>query len=926
MSSSPVPVGTVTFLFSDIEGSTRLEESLGTQAYASIRERHRTLLRQAFGGHGGEEQGTEGDSFFVTFPSAREALAAAVEGTQALAAEPWPGELSIRVRMGLHTGEASVAGGSLIGLDVNRAARIAAAAHGGQILASETTRSLVGTSLPAGVTLRDLGEHRLKDLTAPTRLFQAVAEGLTADFPPPRTLDARPNNLPVQLTSFVGREAELAEAERLFANTRLLTLTGPGGTGKTRLSLELAASLADEWPDGVFFVPLEPVREPSLVAPRILASLGLTEVAGRPARDVLIEWLTGRKVLLVIDNFEQVLGAGPFVADLLRANADLRIIVTSRAALRISGEQEYALPGLPVPPIAVDMPALARSQLPGAGNLTAQAVSNYESVKLFLARAMAVRPDFRLTDENAQAIGTICARLHGMPLAIELAAARVRLLRPEAILERLTDQLSLLSAGSRDLPPRQQTLRGAIAWSYDILDDGSRRLLDRLSVFTAGCDLEGAEAICGPADELGLDILDGLTGLVDQSLLRLDEMETETRFRLLETIREFASEMLDSRGEAETILDRREDWYVRLAEEAAPLLAGGGQRTWLERLELEHDNIRAVLTRAVALERPGPAIRLAFAMWRFWQKRGHLNEARRRLEEMAAADWTRAEPVPRARLMEALGGVLWWQADIPAMKAAYGEALDIWRSLGDKAELANALYNYSFAFSVAANPSSDPGSADPDAEGIRSIQEALALYREIGDRRGEANTLWGIGNIDYFANVPDGGARHFQQALDIFRDVGDVTMEAWSLHMLGSALLRVGKNDESRPLLRDALRRFADASDTAGLALTFDDLASQAVADGELERAARIRGASRRLAAETGAKLATFVEEQFETYFRPNVRATLDPEALQARMAEGEAWPLEDAIEYALGGDLPAPAALASKDAPTTGVGGGIQS
>jgi predicted ATPase/class 3 adenylate cyclase len=903
--SSPVPVGTVTFLFSDIEGSTRLEERVGTAVYAGLRERHRELLRGAFAAHDGQEQGTEGDSFFVVFASARQAVAAAVDGSRALAAESWPGGATVRVRMGLHTGEASLAGGSLVGLDVNRAARIAAAAHGGQILASETTRALAGDSLPVGISFRDLGEHRLKDLRAPTRLFQVLADALPSDFPAPRTLDARPNNLPIQLTSFVGRDLELAEAQRLLAGSRLLTLTGPGGTGKTRLSLQLAAAVADECPDGVFFVPLEPVREPSLIAPRILAAMGVSEVPGRPAREVLVEWLAGRQMLLVLDNFEQVLDAAPFVADLLRAAAGLRIVVTSRAALRISGEQEYPVPGLPVPPIPDDLPAFERAQLPAGGGLTAEAVSGYESVRLFLARAVAVRPDFRLSDENAPAIAAICDRLQGMPLAIELAAARIRLLRPEAILARLTDQLGLLSAGSRDLPPRQQTLRGAIAWSYDLLDDGCRRLLDRLSVFTAGCDLEGAEAICGPADELGIDILDGITSLADQSLLRLDEIGVEPRFRMLETIREFAAEMLEARGEAEAILDRREAWFVDLAERAAPLLAGADQRTWLERLELEHDNIRAVLNRAVALQRPDAAIRLAFAMWRFWQKRGHLNEARRRLESLAAADWSRRDPILRARLMEALGGVLWWQADILAMKEAYEEALSIWRSIGDKAELANALYNYSFSFSVSPDPAADPRLADPDGEGARALDEALALYREVGDRRGEANTLWGIGNARYFSDTEEAGTERFREALKIFREVGDVTMEAWSLHMLGSGLVRLRRFEESRPLLRDALRRFRDASDTAGVALVFDDLASQAVADGDLPRAARIRGAARRLASDTGAALASFVDDQFEVAFRPRVTESLDPDTLQRHMREGEALPLDDAIEYALGGELP---------------------
>jgi predicted ATPase/class 3 adenylate cyclase len=907
-SPSPVPGGTSTFLFSDIEGSTRLEESLGTAAYGRLRERHRELLRMAFAAAGGQEQGTEGDSFFVVFPGARSALAAAVEANRALAAESWPDGGTVRVRMGLHTGEATLLGGSLIGLDINRTARIAAAGHGGQILLSEATRALVGASLPAGVTIRDMGEHRLKDLRAPERIYQVVADGLQTDFPPLRTLDARPNNLPVQLTTFVGRETELADVRRLLAGTHLLTLTGPGGTGKTRLSLELAATAVDQCPDGVFFVPLEPVREPSLVAPRILSAVGLAEVPTRPARDVLIDWLTGRRVLLVLDNFEQVLDASSIVADLLRSVPDLRIVVTSRAALRVSGEQEYPVPGLPVPPRPEELPVMARAnQSLATSRMDAETASHYESVRLFLARAMSVKPDFRLTDDNAAAISAICSELRGMPLAIELAAARIRLLKPEAILTRLADQLSILAGGSRDLPERQQTLRGAIAWSYDILDDGARRLLDRLSVFTGGCDLEAAEAVCGPVAEIQVDVFDGLTSLVDQSLLQLDDMGPEPRFRMLETIREFAAEMLASQPDAEAVLDRREAWFVAFGERVAELLAGPDQRAWLDRLETEHDNIRAVLDRAVTLGRAGPANRLAVAMWRFWQKRGHLHEARRRLDTMAAASWSQDDPMLRARLMEALGGVLWWQADIAAMKPAYGEALALWRQIGDKREIANALYNYSFAFAVRADPTADPREADPDLEGRRAQEEALAIYRELGDRRGEANVLWGIGNANYFASHGDAGAAQFRAARDIFRDEGDVTMLAWSLHMLGSALLRKDRPDESRPLLREALERFRDAGDTAGMAIVFDDIASQAVADGDLERAARIRGAARRLAVDTGANLATYVDEQYEAFNRPGIAGRLAAEEAARLQQEGERLTLDEAIRFALGAPFPAP-------------------
>jgi predicted ATPase/class 3 adenylate cyclase len=904
--SPPTPPsgGTRTFLFSDIEGSTRLEQELGTARYAALRERHRELLRKAFKANGGIEQGTEGDSFFVVFPSARSGLVAAVEAQRALVAEPWPDGASVRVRMGLHAGEAALVGGSLVGLDVNRAARIAATGSGGQVVVSDAIRSLVAGDLPAGVTLRPLGSHRLRDLRDPEPLAQVVAEGLPDTFPPLRSVDARPNNLPTQLTSFVGRETELAEAGGLLANNRLVTLTGPGGTGKTRLSLQVAAAAAASYPDGMFFVPLETVREPALVPSRITAAIGLAE-SSRPTLEVLRDWLASRTVLLVLDNLEQVIGAGPILADLLRSTPGLSVLATSRAPLHVSGEQEYQVPGLPAPPDPTELSALDRARLgaAGAAALDPATLSMYEAVRLFIARASAVRPGFQVTNDNAPAVAAITARLHGMPLPIELAAARVKLLSPDAILSRLEHQLGVLAAGSRDLPERQQTLRGAIAWSYDLLDEGTRRLLDRLSVFRGTFDLGAAEAACGPAAELGIDVLDGLLSLADQSLLRSVEMAGEPRFTMLETIREFAAEMLDARGDRAEIERRHSAWYLDLVQRAQAELSGTDQRAWLERLEEAHDNIRAVLDRAVVAADAETAIGLAFAAWRFWQKRGHLYEARRRLDEIAAAPWSSRDPVLHARLLEALGGVAWWQGDIRTMRPAYREAVDLWRSLGDRAELANALYNYSFTFTVPDDPSGEVGNLDPDGVGYATLEEALGLYRELGDERGEGNVLWGLGNKAFFARTGDGGAAKFAAALEKFRQVGDRTMEAWSLHMLGGAQVRTGSLPEAGDNLRHALRHFYEAGDAAGVTLVLDDLASLALALDDLERAARLWGAARNLTNATGASLAGFVDGWIEQEVRPNVRKALAPDALAALAHEGAAMSLDQAVAYGL--DLP---------------------
>jgi predicted ATPase/class 3 adenylate cyclase len=898
MAPRVLPTGTVAFLFTDIEGSTNLSQSLPRERWEALLARHRELIRAATAAHDGVEDKTEGDGFLVVFERTADAVAATVDAQRALAAEPWPDDGQVRVRMGIHTGDGRLdADGEYVGADVHRAARVAAAGHGGQVLISEATWTLVADQLPPGVELRALGEHRLKDLR-PERLFQLVIGGLRTDFPPIRSLDRRPNNLPTQLTSFVGRDAELAEAGRLLESSRLLTLTGPGGTGKTRLSLQLAASVSDAFPDGIWFVALEPVRDPGLIGGTILTTLGLIETAGRSARDVLTEWLAPKRLLLVLDNFEQVIEGAPIVSDLLRAAPQLSAIVTSRAPLRVGGEQEYPVPGLPAPRDVLALSDLEKMNLPAEDRrLDAAIATQYEAVRLFIARALAVRPDFRVTNDNAPAVAGIAARLHGMPLAIELAAARVKLLSPDAILERLEHQLGVLAAGSRDVPERQQTLRGAISWSHDLLTDGERRLLARLSVFVGGCELDSAEAVCGPAAELGgLEVLDGLMSLADQSLLRAEEIDGETRFRMLDTIREFAAERLVDSGEQAEIEGRHTETFVALAESLTPKLTGNDQRRWLGRIERDHDNIRSVLDRAVAASDGTTAIRLGFAMWRYWQKRGHLAEASRRLRAIAAAPWSRDDRILRARLMEAVGGVAWWQADLPTMAPAYEEALAIWEEIGDERELVNALYNSSFRYAVA----DDIKTSDPDGIGYAGMTRALELATSIGDERGRANVLWGLGNYTYFHDTDDRGLSRFQDALEIFRRIGDRTMEAWSLHMLSTAQIRARRIDEARQNASDALRLFHAYGDVAGITLALDDFAALAVADGDLPRAARLWGAARALSSAGGVGLADFVDRQFEFYSRPNARFILEPEELERYARDGRAMTLDESVAYAL--------------------------
>jgi predicted ATPase len=833
----------------------------------------------------------------VIFRRAGDAVAAAVDAQRALAAEPWPDGVEVKVRMGLHTGEIDRLGGDVIGYDINRTARITAVAHGGQVLLSDATRSLVADGLRDPVGLRDLGAHRLKDLREPEHLSQLVIDGLPDTFPPVRSLDARPNNLPTQLTSFVGRDRELAEAVALLRTTRLLTLTGPGGTGKTRLSLQVAATAADDFSDGVWFIALDAVRDPALVAPTVARTLGLADSKARTAIDLVSDHIGDGHVLLVLDNFEQVVAAGTDVATLLRRCPNLRCVVTTRIPLRVSGEQEYPVPGLPAPPDLSHLSELERLNLPrDIRELDVTALTQFEAVRLFIARATSVKPGFTVSNDNAPAVAGISARLHGMPLAIELAAARIKLLTPDQILARLEHHLSLLTAGSRDLPERQQTLRGAIAWSYDLLDGGARRLTDRLSVFRGGFELEMAETVCGPADEVGGDVIDRVGELVDQSLVRPDDGE-EPRFAMLETIREYAAEMLGARDEAGAIADRHGAAVLALAERAAPELSGPGQRVWLERLERDHDNVRAALDWAIAKPDPTLGARLSFAIWRFWQQRGYLNEARARFEQLEAQGW-QLDAIDRARFAEAFGGIAYWQSDHPTATRLYDEQLRVWREIGDQREIANALYNRAYADMIEVMG----GNIQPQGEEAARarLNEALDIYRSLGDTGGEGNILWGLGSMAYFSSSAAEAESWYRRSLELHREAGNRTMEAWSLHML--ALSMVGKHEfaEAKVIGQHALQHFYEAGDVSGVTLSLDDIGLSSLGTGDADRAGRLWGAARRLQETTGTALADYVDQMKQLFDVSTPKDALPPDRLAVLAAEGAAMPYDELVAYAL--------------------------
>ncbi|TMF34382.1 MAG: adenylate/guanylate cyclase domain-containing protein [Chloroflexi bacterium] len=815
--ATTLPTGTVTFLFTDIEGSTRLVQDLGDQ-YGNLLADHCRILRDAIERADGIELGTEGDSFFAVFPSAVDAVAASAAAQRELAGHGWPGDAEVRVRMGLHTGEGTLGGDNYIGLDVHRAARIANAAHGGQVVLSDATRSLAESSLPPGVALRTLGAHRLKDLANSERLFQLDIAGLSIEFPALRTLDARPNNLPVQLTSFIGREAEIAAVGELLELARLVTLTGPGGTGKTRLALQVAAERLSRYADGAFVVELAPISDPALVLSAIAGAIGVREAANRPLAETLKESIHDRELLLVLDNFEQILGAASRITDLLTGAPRLRVLVTSRAVLHVHGEHE-----LPVPPLRIPDPA----HLPRL-----EALSQFEGVALFLERAMAARPDFAVTPQSAPAIAEIVARLDGLPLAIELAAAKAKLLGAEAILGRLGSRLAFLGGGARDLPARQQTLRQAIDWSYGLLTPPEQAFARRLGVFVGGWTVEAADSIGEPA-ELGLDAFEALAALVDQSLVRREEVEHgEPRFLMLETIREFSLERLDAAGETADLRRRHARHFVELAEQAEPDLTRDPEA--INRVGHDHDNYRAVLSWAIETEEAELGLRLGFALWRFWHQRAYLNEGRQWFERLLAVPGAEVRTAARARGVTGAAGIAYWRNDYAAAEAWYAEAESIYRELGDRVGLADALYN---AGTVAAIRGDMPAV-------FEKLGEGAAIGRELGDDAIVERFMVADGYMAFMTDDLERARSLLEQGLELTERRGDRMAIATGNHTVAQVARLQGRLDDAANHYLRSLTGLHELGDVASLTEPLQGLAAVAVATGRAELGVRLLGAN----------------------------------------------------------------------------------
>jgi predicted ATPase/class 3 adenylate cyclase len=820
-----LPTGTVTFLFTDIEGSTRLLHDLG-ERYADVLALHRRMLREAFARHRGVEVDTEGDAFFVAFERASDGLAAATEAQRALSGTP------VKVRMGLHTGEPLVAEEGYVGIDVHRAARVMAAAHGGQILVSQPTRDLLGNQFD----LHDLGQHRLKDLESAERLYQLGGDA----FPPLKSLHR--TTLPIPATPFFGRERELAEVVALLQRdeVRLLTLIGPGGTGKTRLAIEAAAAVSDRYPDGVFWVGLAPLRDAALVVPAMTQAIGAT--------DDLTEYIADRRLLLLLDNFEHVARAAPEISDLIESCPELEVLATSREVLQLGAEHAYAVPTLAT--------GDARELFQARANATGGAVD-----------------DPLVADE-------LCARLDYLPLAIELAAARTRLLSPAELLDRLGQHLDLLK-GVRDAEPRQQTLRATISWSFDLLTGSEKSLFARLAVFAGGCTLDAAEAVCD-AD------LDSLASLVDKNLIR----RSPDRFSMLETIRRFALEKLGERDDARDLQRRHAIHYLALAERAEPGLRGPAQRAWLNRLELDHDNLRAALSWSCETRNAEVGLRLAAALWRFWRLH-HLTEGSRTLETILGMGKTGSASL-RTRTLLGASRLAMDEGDLERTLARADEALVAARASGEAREIAAATENLGLMMIVTGST----------ARALTLLEDSVARFRALGDPLGTADALNNLANALLAVGQTARAAESGKQAFALQRDADNALGTAFALNTLGYVALHEGDLELSSSRLEESLVLFQELGDLSRIGDSLEGLAHVAAGNGDDRRAVTLWAAGESFRAKAGKHM-----EPQETALHEDAlsraRTRMGEPAFAVALVEGAALDPEDAVAYALQLEVP---------------------
>lgn len=906
-STVALPAGTVTFLLTDIEGSTALWERTGG-AFRSALETHHRLLRAAFRAHGGHEVKEAGDSFLVAFERASDALACAVAGLQALASASWPSEVGpLQVRMALHTGEVELRDGEYHGLVLHRASRMLTAAHGGQALLSEVTAGLLQGNLPPGVRLSDLGVWRLRDVAEPARLFQVdLPGGQGRPFAPLNAQAGYASSLPLTFTRFFGREKEIAalcellqtrdagvgDAQPRDAQPRLITLTGPGGTGKTRLSVEVARRLVDAFGGAVYFVPLADLSDPILIPGAIVDALRAPRSPEQEPLEQAAQFLSRQSSLLVLDNFEQIVEGGTEVVQaLLSRVSDLSVLVTSRQLLGLSGEFEYALLPLATPSGG------GGSGSGGGDNTSAEQLGVYESVQLFIDRAQAVRPDFQVTNLTAPAVAALCDGLEGIPLAIELAAARAQVLTPAQMLAQLAHRFDLLTSRRRDLSERHRTLRATVDWSYQLLSPELQRFVCRLSVFRGGWTVQAAEAVCeentaqeSTASGLALDYL---AQLRECSLLLTEDDGQEMRFRMLETIRQYAHEQLTERGEGEAVRERHRAFFAMLADETVPQLDGPQQATWLHRLEQDHDNLGAALEWAGAREEgeaaTADALRLADRLYYYWLTRGHLDKAHQRLPDLLRHAAAMGRTPEKARALRMFGELCSIRSESAAARSHLEEALAIAREAGDEETVASTLC----VLGRVAYQRNDLEAAR------RYVDEALSLSQASGNKTGEAKALHNLAVIAEQALDFPAARSLYEQELLLYPATANRVDVAWALLGVGCVALWERDFVKARSFLAQSLDAFRQAKHRIGSMWTLQRYAGLAVAQEQSARAARLIGAAEALRQEIGLPWPLSVHQEVADY-RAAVESALGAETSAALLAEGRAMSLEQVVEYAL--------------------------
>jgi predicted ATPase/class 3 adenylate cyclase len=928
-----LPSGTVTFLFTDIENSTPLWEK-HPEAMKSALANHDSILKEAVESNNGQIIKTTGDGIHAVFSTAQHAIQASLDAQHEFQASKAStngetSKVSIRVRMGLHTGEAELREGDYYGSTLNRAARIMSVGHGGQILISETTMQIAREHLPTDVSALELGQHHLKGLLQPERIFQIVAPDLQQSFPALKSLTHASHNLPVQLTTFIGRERELAEAKTKLAGARLLTLIGPGGTGKTRLSIQLASQLLSTFKDGVWLVEFAPISDPSLMMQTIASTFDIRESPGVPLKVLVHDYLREKQLLLVLDNCEHLVEASAKVADeFLHTAPQIKIIASSREALGINGETVYRVPSLSLPAAQGGVPLTGTFLAAGDGG--ARKMLEFESVQLFVERACAANPKFQLTDENASSVAQICSRLDGIPLAIELAASRITVFSPEQIANRLDDRFKLLTGGSRTALPRQQTLRALIDWSYDLLGEPERALLRRLSVFSGGWTFEAAETICN-----NVDVLEHLPQLVNKSLVTVKDEGDEPRYYLLETIRQYARDKLLEAGEGEGTRDRHLAYYLEMAETASPQLrTRANELQWLKLLETEYDNIRTAIEWGLS-DDPFAVMRMVYLLMFFMITKSHTGEGHRWGAE-ALRQIDEGKPLSieqnghKGRLLASMSILSFSMGDNQTTRTEADQAITLLRSADDKSNLA-----FTLGFRAAADflTGNSDHAIEASEEAIRLAEElgdnyilgivlssasrveAFAkgdfakayavhdrgcdLLKEYGNRWTYAITLYGLANIAIALKEFETARKKFNLAMQIMQELGARRNISMIKSDLAHILRLEGNYLQAMSSYRETIKDWQRIGHRAAVAHQLESMAFIAKALEQSGKSIRLLGAAEALRQKINIDMTP---QEHELYNKEvaDLKANMGEKEFTSLWADGRSMTMDEAIELAL--------------------------